>query len=217
MAKIKEDIFSGFSGKLGNVVGCKGKNGYYLRTRPEKYRDAKSKGQMQQRSKFMLANELLKNFTPLLRIGYRYCDGKRSGFTAAMSYVMANAICQGEEGTSIDYEKVKIAQGTLTTATEAKVELEKSKAIFTWKDNSGRGDAQPEDNVMTLVYNRMKGQAVYQLHSAQRSDGYCELPLPEEWQKEDLTVYIALENEERMCVSNSECLWNGVCTERNTD
>ena len=36
MAKIKEDIFSGFSGKLGNVVGCKGKNGYYLRTRPEK-------------------------------------------------------------------------------------------------------------------------------------------------------------------------------------
>lgn len=25
MAKIKEDIFSGFSGKLGNVVGCKGK------------------------------------------------------------------------------------------------------------------------------------------------------------------------------------------------
>ena len=148
MPKIKEDIFSGFSGKLGNVVGCKGKNGYYLRTRPEKYRDAKSKGQMQQRSKFMLANELLKNFTPLLRIGYRYCDEKRSGFTAAMSYVMANAICQGEEGTSIDYEKVKIAQGTLTTATEAKVELEKSKAIFTWKDNSGRGDAQPEDNVM---------------------------------------------------------------------
>lgn len=44
MAKIKEDIFSGFSGKLGNVIGCKGKNGYYLRTKPEKYKDAKSKG-----------------------------------------------------------------------------------------------------------------------------------------------------------------------------
>lgn len=211
MAKIKEDIFSGFSGKLGNVIGCKGKNGYYLRTKPEKYKDAKSKGQMKQRSKFMLANELLKNFTPLLRIGYRDCAGKRTGFTAAMSYVMANAIEQPPEGASIDYEKVKIAQGTLTTAMEANVKLEKGKAIFTWINNSGRGDAQEEDNVMTLVYNKMTRQAVYHLHTARRSDSYCELPLPEEWLKENLTVYIAFENEERKCVSNSECLWNGVC------
>lgn len=217
MGKIKENIFTGFSGKLGNVVGCKGKNGYYLRTRPENYRDAKSKGQMRQRSKFMLANELLKNFVPLLRIGYRDCAGKRSGFTAAMSYVMANAINQSEEGASINYEKVKIAQGTLTTAIEAKVELERGKAIFTWKDNSGQGDAQPEDSVMILVYNKIKGQAVYQLGAALRSDSHCELSLPNEWQKEDLTAYIALENEERMCVSNSECLWNGGCLKENAD
>lgn len=59
MAKIKEDIFSGFSGKLGNVIGCKGKNGYYLRTKPEKYKDAKSKGQMKQRSKFMLGLSII--------------------------------------------------------------------------------------------------------------------------------------------------------------
>jgi len=36
-----------------------------------------------------------------------------------------------------------------------------------------------------------------------RKDSHCELSLPDEWQKEDFTAYIALENEERMCVSNS--------------
>lgn len=207
MGKITENILTGFSGKLGNVVGCKGKNGYYLRTRPERYRDAKSEGQMKQRSKFMLANEFLKTIVPLLRIGYRDYAGKRSGFTAAMSYVMANAIIQSEEGASIDYEKVKIAQGTLTTAVEAKVEFEKDKAVFTWRDNSGCGDAQAEDCVMTLVHNKMSGQSIYQLKAARRSDGRCELSLPAEWQKDDLTAYIALENEEKKCVSNSECLY----------
>ncbi len=210
MGKIKENIFTGFSGKLGNIVGCKGKNGYYLRTRPEKYRDAKSKGQMHQRSKFTLANEFLKTFVPLLRIGYRDCAGKRSSFTAAMSYIMANAIERSEEGISIDYQKVKIAQGVLTTASEAKVEFEKGKAIFTWKDNSGQGDAQAEDVVMVLVYNKVGLQAVYQLGAALRSDERCQMLLPEQWQENELVAYIALENQEKMCVSNSECIWDGV-------
>lgn len=217
MGKIKENIFTGFSGKLGNVVGCKGKNGYYLRTRPEKYRDAKSEGQIRQRGKFVLVNEFLKNFVPLLRIGYRDYDGKRSGFTAAMSYVMANAVIQSEEGPNIDFEKVKFAQGTLTTATETNVEFEKGKAVFTWKNNSGCGDAQAEDSVMALIYNKKEGQAVYQLRAALRSDGRCELLLPEEWKKEDIAAYLALENEKRACVSNSECLWNSMDTRKQPD
>ncbi|WP_288613668.1 hypothetical protein [uncultured Bacteroides sp.] len=32
-----------------------------------------------------------------------------------------------------------------------------------------------------------------------KKDSHCKLSLPDEWQKEDFTAYIALENEEKNC------------------
>lgn len=208
MARIKNDIFSGFSGKLGNVVGCKGKNGNYLRMRPEKYRDAKTNGQVQQRSRFTLANTLLKSFTPLIRIGYKDCGEKRTAFTAAMSFVMNNAILQGEEGYYIDYRKVKMAQGTLTTLADAKVEFDNREVKFLWTDNSGQGDANSEDSVMVLVYNKTKGMALYETDKNHRCDQELVLALPDDWDTDEMAIYLAIRNEEKQTVSNSECLWD---------
>ena len=160
MGKIKQGAFGGFTGKVGNLVGCTWKGIPYMRTRPANMTNPRTEKQQGQRSKFQVALNFLRTITPFLRIGYREFAERQTAFNAAMSYVMKNALADSEQGLVIDYNKVLVSHGSLTQASNATVSTEDSKALFTWEDNSEQGNAMTTDAAMLLVYNKEKTVAV---------------------------------------------------------
>ena len=205
MGKIKKGVFGEFTGKVGNLVGCTWKGIPYMRTRPANMTNPRTEKQQGQRSKFQVALNFLRTITPFLRIGYREFAERQTAFNAAMSYVMKNALADSEQGLEIDYNKVLVSHGSLTQASDTTVSTEGSKALFTWKDNSGQGNAMATDAAMLLVYNQEKALAVYDTSAAMRSDGNAELELPKEWKNDTLIAYLGF------CSTNDKSVANSIC------
>ena len=152
-----------------------------------------------------MALNFLRTITPFLRIGYREFAERQTAFNAAMSYVMKNALADSEQGLEIDYNKVLVSHGSLTQASDTTVSTEGSKALFTWKDNSGQGNAMSTDAAMLLVYNQEKALAVYDTSAAMRSDGNAELELPKDWKNDTLIAYLGF------CSTNDKSVANSIC------
>ena len=98
-----------------------------------------------------------------------------------------------------------VSHGSLTQASDTTVSTEGSKALFTWKDNSGQGNAMATDATMILVYNKEKALAVYDTSAAMRSDGNAELELPKDWKNDTLIAYLGF------CSTNDKSVANSIC------
>lgn len=218
MGKISQGILGGFSGKVGTVIGSTWKSIHYMRAIATSVKDSRTEKQLIQRSKFLASINFLKTVTPFVRIGYRNYAYRQSEFNAAMSYMLKYAVTGDGEQATIDFDKTLLAQGSLTTATDAAVQVEAGKATFTWTDNSNTGNAVATDKVMVLAYNKDRQETVYNTAAATRADGTAELVLPASWADDALAVYLAFYSEDGQRVSNSQCLKNdAVSTEPGDD
>lgn len=206
MGTINEGILGGFSGKVGPVVGCKGKNGNYIRAHAAKVSNPRTEKQQKQREKFTLAFSFLKPITPFIRIGYKSCTEGKSTFNAAVSYMLRKAITGSGAELTIDYKRVLVSMGTLMPVFSGKAAMKGNQMVFRWEDNSGTGNAEETDAAMLLVYNKTSGNAVYDIAAATRSDRQATLELPEEWDKDELVPYLSFQSAEGEEVSNSLCL-----------
>lgn len=206
MGTIKEGILGGFSGKVGPVVGCKGKNGNYIRAHAAKVSNPRTGKQQKQREKFTLAFSFLKPITPFIRIGYKSCAEGKSTFNAAVSYMLRKGITGSGTELAIDYKRVLVSMGTLMPVFSGEAATEGNQMIFRWEDNSGTGNAEGTDVAMLLVYNKTSGNAVYDTAAATRSDRQGALELPDEWDKDELVPYLSFQSAEGESVSNSLCL-----------
>lgn len=206
MGTIKQGILGGFSGKVGTVVGGTWKSVNYMRALPVSVANPRTEKQLCQRTKFSLAVSFLSSITPFVRIGYSMYAQKQSGFNAALSYIIKNAFTMNGADLSMDYNKVMVSRGSLISAFNAAVTLEDDKASFSWDDNSGMGDALETDLAMLLVYNKDKGEAVYNPAAAMRSAVKAELELPVSWRSDALVAYLGFCSADGKNVSNSVCL-----------
>lgn len=218
MGKIMQGILGGFSGKVGTVVGGTWKSISYIRSIATSVANPRTEKQLRQREKFKTSVNFLKTATPFIQIGYRNYAHRQTAFNAAMSHMLRYAVTGDGEQATIDFDKTLLAQGSLTTATDAAVQVEAGKATFTWTDNSNTGNAVATDKVMVLAYNKDKQETVYNTTAATRADGTAELVLPASWADDALAVYLAFYSEDGQRVSNSQCLKNdAVSTEPGDD
>lgn len=208
MGRIKQGILGGFSGRVGTVVGSNWKSVHYMRALAVNVKDSNTEKQQCQRNKFLMALNFLKTITPFVRTGYQNYTQDQSAFNAAMSYVLKNAVKGCGANTSIDYNKVLVARGSLTTAKDATVTVAGNKASYVWTDNSGAGDAKATDNALLLAYNKNKGEAVYTTSSATRAQAKAELVLPTDWSDDALALYLSFCSTDSRDVANSVCLKN---------
>ena len=74
---------------------------------------------------------------------------------------------------------------------------------------NGQEAVLADDVAMLLVYNRTRGEAIWQLSAGSRSDGRCSLRLPLGWESDELAVYLAFRSADGQRISNSVCLLNG--------
>lgn len=191
MATMKNGLWGGFSGKIGNVVGVSRDGAFYLRSLPVQVKKSESKKQFVQRSRFSVTQSFLQTCTPFLRIGFQSdAMAMRSAFNAAMSYNVRYAVKGEAPYFEIDYPNVLVSKGPLPTSAILQASLSEGVLHVQW-DATCEGKATPHDQVMILVCNPQKKSAVYDLYTGKRGSLASQLQLPSQWQGDTIEAYIA--------------------------
>lgn len=203
MGKIYQGILGPFSGKVGTVVGSIRKGQGYMRGLAASKKDARTVAQLAQRTKFAMAQQLLKSVTAYLRVGYRGNTGVQTPYNAAMSHTVKN--CIGGKYPSLGFEpsKLVLSEGSLDAVETYEANVKGNVATFSWTDNSNETSALMSDFAMPVVYNFTKCKAVYSLDKASRVDGKATLDIPPSWSKDKLSCYLAFASVENDAVSDS--------------
>ncbi len=107
MAKIKQGILGGFSGKVANVVGTSWKGRAVMKSQPLSVANPRTEAQQEQRGKFSkiaeLASAVLTQFVQPVEnpisgdiSGYNlFCKDNKGAFNASGNLVAANFVCGG--------------------------------------------------------------------------------------------------------------------------
>ena len=202
MGKINQGILGGFSGRVGSVIGSIRQGINMMRAKPNSPYKSRTLAQLQQRAKFALAISALQPITPFLRVGFKQYAYRQSGFNAAMSHTVRNAIKGEYPDYAVDYPNLIVARGTLTGINVATAEVLAGKIKIKWELNSGN-EGQATDKALVMVLNPAKGQAAYITDGAPRSAKSQELAVSPYWAGDAVEVYLAFISEDGNEVATS--------------
>ena len=203
MGTLKNGFFGGFTGKVGNLVGSSCRGVEYVKSRPTKMTNPRTKKQTKQRSKFTLSQNFLRSIVPIVRIGFKdFAVGGMSAFNAAMSYNMINGFKSGADGSELDYANVLVSRGSLSISNSINAHMTGNELLFSW-DSAIEENAKSNDQVMVIAYNSTKEVSVYDINAGKRKSANASISLPTDWSGDVIETYIAFKNEEGTMVSNS--------------
>lgn len=205
MARNKNGILGGFSGKIGNVVGYNTYGVDRMRTLPVRTAPA-TIGEIKNRAKFKLIQDALNTCKELIAVGFNNYWTKTGGMRGAVSYNKMFAVKATEEAFYIDPAAFRISGGTLPGLKEIRVELESAKVLrFHWSIDSVQ-DASPQDQVMLLAIDLKSNIACSFIYGSFRNTGTTMLALSEDLLGKEVEVYIAVLAKDRSRQSDSQYL-----------
>ncbi|TRX70564.1 DUF6266 family protein [Carboxylicivirga sp. M1479] len=201
MGQFKKGILGGFSGKVGNIIGSTWKGITYMRSLSEASNKTPSEKQMIVRARFAYASQFLQPLGPVLKVGYRTQTKKQSPQNAAMSIFMADALSGEYPAYRTDYEKLRIAKGTLQVANSPQVQLVGDEIEFTW-DDSALNLKEHGDNYAVLLATGEELYPSYSLTEFRRDNKGGVLALPHGPSGSTAHCYLAFAQAEGSEVSN---------------
>jgi hypothetical protein len=129
---------------------------------------------------------------------------KMSGYNAAISYSILNAISGTYPAQTINYSLALVARGLLTGALNAAAaSTVAGQLTITWDDNSNSGTATASDKTWIILYNPSKFQSVYFPALTVRSTETQTVTVPSSWSGDQIQSYIAFVKDDDSEFSNS--------------
>lgn len=192
MARIKDSIFGGVSGKIGNVVSCCRYGKYYLRTLPGEVRQPNTQKQLSQRMRFALVQELLQSISQHCRVGFgAYAQG-RSAYNAAMSANLKNAVTGDYPDLHIDFSKVQVSKGTLAMAANITMQRTYNDSItIAWQNTIEAKTGNHSDKVVVLLLTTTPFSFISSFTDERRMAGQVSIPLPPDWKSTVIHGYLS--------------------------
>jgi hypothetical protein len=204
MGTYSNGIIGSFNGRVGAVVGVMWKGKNVMRSRPKKRTAPLTSNEIRHRVKFALVNNFLKNMIDLVNYSFHSELQHQSGYNKAFSYIIKNAVVLKDSKPFIDYSMVLLSKGDLPKPESLMTETSESgKIIFSWKDNSGKGQARSSDLAFMSFYNEENNIWFGKEKVAERSQEKCEFYLPAEYGGLELQTYFGFvsANEKESCDS----------------
>jgi hypothetical protein len=199
MARLKGNgLQGGFTGRLGDVVGCRWKDTYYIRSRPKKVNHPNTEAQLKQRMRFIKTQNFLSPLKEFLRVGYGAFTADKSAYNAAMSYNIKNALNGNYPNIEIDPSKVLISRGSLPKPSETAVKASSKDTVnFFWNSvEKAPFPAMPNDKALLVVRSLTSKEADYKMDAARRSDGEATIKLPADFQGAEIACYLIFVRQE---------------------
>ncbi len=192
MGKIRQGILGGFSGKVGPVIGSSWKGKAVMRSIALSYNDANTQAQQEVRARFSLLGKFLANINGFIGVGFAKQAVGMTAPNAAMQINYDTAVTGTWPNLSIAYNNTLVSYGKVDLPFNPSASIDSGSLQVSWSDNSGLGDAEANDNVMLLLYNPAKNQAVYTTEAAVRSDRNASFTVPTAWTGDAAETYLAM-------------------------
>lgn len=206
MARIKNGILGGFSGKVGTVVGYMLGEECHMRSLP--VRLAKyTANELINMEKFKLVQECLHPLKDFLKVGFKNYGTKTGGYRSAVSYTRKVALVADDAGFYIDPALLKVSGGDLPQAVNPTAILEEPLKIkFNW-DTADILYPYASDQAMLLVYDMKKNEAFAQVFGGVfRIAGTQTIEIPVTFKGKEVDVYIGFLAADRLSQSDSQYL-----------
>ena len=158
--------------------------------------------------KMKIAKHLLYPLIRLLNIGLKYVAKKQTPYKYAVTQMVRKALrSTGEAGEYfIDFSKIFFSRGNLLKPQVEEVLFHDHKCEIKLSDNSGEGNARPDDISMLLFFNFIKQEFAYYLQGGTRSTPSYLYDLPECWVGDRVDVYICMYSTDKKLVADSQYL-----------
>lgn len=209
MGKIKTGILGGFQGKVGTVIGSTWRGENIMKALPKSSGKAPSEMQKMQRLKFKTISEFLNPLRSTLSNYYGNGAGVKSRYDLAVSYHLQNAIEVAEDTTTILFNRVMVAKGSLFGFQNASQTVGTGGVIdLTWEDNTSFGNAQASDSVSVVCYSEAFGLFYVFENIGTRDSLSAQVSLPAQLLGTEVQLYAFLYNASTKTASNSAYLGN---------
>ena len=158
--------------------------------------------------KMKIAKNLLYPLIKLLNIGLKYVAKKQTPYQYAVEQMVKRAFSSTGQKHEffIDLHELIFSRGSLPNAQVEEVTFHDHMCEILMSDNSGEGDARPDDISRVLFFNFSKQEFAYYLQGYTRSTALCPYELPERWAGDRINVFIAMYSADKKLVSDSEYL-----------
>lgn len=197
MGKQFGGVFANWNGKVGNVVGRVRQGRTVLSIYQPNVANPQTTAQTKQRTKFSLMTGFMRVISSFIKTTFHDLDGYKTGnpFSSAIGYAMRqNPFDETGSEIELEYTKIPVSQGSCVLPYSPSASAEGNSITISWSDNSGLGGANADDEVLVLVYNATKKQAVWQMGQADRAERTTTLPCPTAWSMDTVQVYFAMRN-----------------------
>lgn len=179
MARIIKSPIGELSGKAGGLVFKTGKNGNYVSSLPVHTNKKPSPVQQLQRNKMSVVMDFMRPFQWAFKDYYYPFQQKKSGFHAAKSYFLKEALVYEDDTYKINYSKALLTYGDLRMIEGLQItpDVEHHTLNIQWTDNSAQAMAYPDDELLLLLYSPAHSQRPLFSKLAQRADAsvVCDL------------------------------------------
>ena len=192
MARIKQGILGGFSGKIANVVGTSWKGIAVIKSQPLSVANPKTAAQVAQRTKLSACVAMLQ---PILSGVIKPLNDRFAGQMSGYNYSLQKSIeAFGADGSFSFPSEFKISRATAKAQLIEGVSVNPAtkEVTATWTSDAGTGYALATDKMYLVVFNENTGEIGYSANAI-RGHQSAKVVLPESGltSGDILSVYLA--------------------------
>ena len=126
--------------------------------------------QLTQQLKFKLCINFVQTMAGLVAISFKPFAVQKTGINSALSYTLQNAVLGVYPLVTINYPSVLVSRGDLPNALGPSVVMGAgSQLTYSWTDNSGVGNAAPNDKAILAIFCAAFNQCIYTTIGADRN------------------------------------------------
>lgn len=178
MARIKQGILGGFSGKIANVVGTSWKGIAVIKSQPLSVANPKTAAQVAQRTKLSACVAMLQ---PILSGVIKPLNDRFAGQMSGYNYSLQKSIAAfGADGSLAYPSEFKISRATAKAQLIDTIDtrIANKEVMAFWTSDAGTGYALGTDKMFFVVFNETTGEIGYSADAA-RADQTTQVVLPE--------------------------------------
>lgn len=189
---IQRGCLGPISGKVGDRVYATVNGVTHVRSLPRKTTKPATEKQLIQRAKFELVYRFLHSAEGIINSSYKLINRKKTGRGVTFRQILAEAIRGEYPDLEIDYSKVKLIRGQLSSPHGTCVQAEKPDRLnFSWS-SFPQMHIDPTDELIVLFYcNSLKKFCCNQDLGIRRSDKCCTIRVPEMFAGRECCVWLA--------------------------
>ncbi len=213
MAKVN-GVNGAFKGRIGNIVYYE-LDGVQIARSIGQHPGTFSKAQLANQQRTAVVSKFLNPIKAFISLSFKSPEFKAKNYpyNKASSYNKINATMGEYPNISMDFSKVRIAQGDLQEAQNAEVNAVEGGMKFTWTYDDKADRERKEDQVMLMAYFPKKETALFIYSGARRTAKEALLAIDPSFAGEEAETYIAFVSDDRTGIANSVYTGKMLCVE----